>query len=142
MRLKELFLFWFGGSFYVTLEVFYRGYSHVSMFILAGVVFTLVGLLNEVLPWEFDLVWQDIIGTGIALIGEYTTGMIVNVKMGLNVWDYSDKFLNLNGQICLEFGLIWIPLILLAIVIDDVIRWRFYNEERPRYYVFGKLIKI
>lgn len=142
MRLKEFFLFWFGGSFYVTLEVFYRGYSHVSMFILAGVVFTLVGLLNEVLPWEFDLVWQDIIGTGIALIGEYTTGMIVNVKMGLNVWDYSDKFLNLNGQICLEFGLIWIPLILLAIVIDDVIRWRFYNEERPRYYVFGKLIKI
>lgn len=142
MRLKEAFLFWFGGSFYVTLEVFYREYSHVSMFILAGVVFTLVGLLNEVLPWEFDLVWQDIIGTGIALIGEYITGMIVNVKMGLNVWDYSDKFLNLNGQICLEFGLIWIPLILLAIVIDDIIRWRFYNEERPRYYVFGKMIKI
>lgn len=142
MKLKELFLFWFGGSFYVTLEVFYRGYSHISMFVLAGVVFSLVGLLNEVFPWEFDLVWQDIIGTGVALIGEYFTGMLVNVKLGLNIWDYSNEFLNLNGQICLKFGLIWIPLILLAIVMDDIIRWRFYGEERPRYYLFGKMIKI
>lgn len=142
MRLKQPFLFWFGGSFYVTLEVFYRGYSHISMFILAGIVFTLVGLLNEVFSWELDLVWQDLIGTAVALVGEYITGMIVNVKMGLNVWDYSDKFLNLNGQICLQFGVIWIGLILVAIVMDDIFRWKFYGEERPRYKVFGRVIKI
>lgn len=48
---KYLYLFYFGGTTYVTMEVFFRGYSHWSMFLLAGLVFILIGLLNELWEW-------------------------------------------------------------------------------------------
>lgn len=139
---KYVFLFWFGGSFYVTIEVIYRQYSHISMLILAGLVFIIVDLLNEVWSWELQLIWQVLIGTAIATIGEFITGCIVNLWLGLNVWDYSNLPFNLYGQICPQFVLLWIPIILLAIILADVIRWRFFNEDRPRYWIGNKLIEF
>lgn len=133
---KYAYLFWFGGSFYVTLEVIYRQYSHISMLILAGLVFIIIDLLNEIWGWETSLILQILVGTVIATIGEFITGCVVNLWLGLNVWDYSNLPFNLYGQVCLQFMLIWMPIILLAIVLGDVIRWRFFNEEKPRYKLF------
>lgn len=133
--LKYLFLFWFGGSFYITLEVLYRGYSHWSMGLLAGIVFIVIGLLNKVWGWETSLVLQIIVSTFIATTGEFITGCIVNLWLGWNIWDYSNLPFNILGQICPRFVLLWIPISLVAIVLDDVIRWRFFDEEKPRYYI-------
>lgn len=130
---KYAFLMWFGGSFYVTLETFWRGYSHWTMFVLAGVVFIAIGLLNEIWSWETSLYLQVAAGTVIATIGEFITGCIVNLWLGWNVWDYSELPFNILGQITPQFILLWIPISLLAIVLDDIIRWRFFNENRPRY---------
>lgn len=130
---KYAFLMWFGGSFYVTLETFWRGYSHWTMFVLAGVVFIAIGLLNEIWSWETSLYLQVAVGTVIATIGEFITGCIVNLWLGWNVWDYSELPFHILGQITPQFILLWIPISLLAIVLDDIIRWRFFNEERPRY---------
>lgn len=133
--LKYLFLFWFGGSFYITLEVLYRGYSHWSMGLLAGIVFIAIGLLNKMWGWETSLVLQIIVSTFIATTGEFITGCVVNLWLGWNIWDYSNLPFNILGQICPQFVLLWIPISLVAIVLDDVIRWRFFNEEKPRYYI-------
>ncbi|MBQ3003172.1 MAG: hypothetical protein IJD82_05525, partial [Clostridia bacterium] len=38
---------------------------------------------------------------------EFVTGLIVNHWLHLSVWDYSDVPLNLLGQICLPFSLVW-----------------------------------
>lgn len=131
--LKYLFLFWFGGSFYITLEVIYRSRSHWSMGILAGLVFIAIGALNNLWGWDVSLIIQTLAGTAIAIIGEFVTGCIVNLWLGWNVWDYSNMPYNLLGQICPQFIALWVPISLLAIVLDDVIRWRFFNEEKPRY---------
>lgn len=131
--LKYLFLFWFGGSFYITLEVIYRSRSHWSMGILAGLVFIAIGALNNLWGWDVSLIIQTLAGTAIATIGEFVTGCIVNLWLGWNVWDYSNIPYNLLGQICPQFIALWVPISLLAIVLDDVIRWRFFNEEKPRY---------
>lgn len=133
---KYAFLFWFGGSFYITLEVLWRGYSHWTMGLLAGLVFIAIGLLNKVWGWETSLILQVLVGTTIATVGEFITGCIVNLWLGLNVWDYSNLPFQLYGQISLYFTLLWMPIILLAIVLDDLIRWRFFNEEKPRYKLF------
>lgn len=131
---KYAFLMWFGGSFYVTLEVFFRARSHWSMFLLAGIVFIAIGLLNELWTWRTSLVLQILIGTLIATIGEFITGCIVNLWLGWNVWDYSNLPFNLLGQICPQFIALWIPISFIAVIIDDVIRWRFFDEEKPHYY--------
>ena len=130
---KYAFLMWFGGSFYVTLEVFWRKYSHWTMFVLAGIVFITIGLLNEIWSWETSLCLQVTVGTVIATIGEFITGCIVNLWLGWNVWDYSELPFNILGQVTPQFILLWIPISLLAIVLDDIIRWKFFSEERPRY---------
>lgn len=140
--MKYLFLFWFGGSFYVTLEVLYRSRSHVSMFLLAGIVFIFLGMMNKVWGWEFPLVCQILIGTTFATVAEFITGCIVNLWLGLNVWDYSNLPFNICGQVCLYFTLLWVPITLLAIVLDDVIRWKFFNEENPRYHIGNKCFEI
>lgn len=130
---KYLFLFWFGGSTYVTLEVLWRGYSHWTMLVLAGFVFIIIGLLNELWNWSTSFILQLITGTSIATISELLTGVIVNLWMGWNVWDYSDLPGNFLGQICPQFTILWLFISAIAIVLDDIIRWKFFGEEKPHY---------
>ena len=52
------------------------------MLVLGGLLFILIGLLNQIWSWDFDLVWQVLIGDLIALIGEFVTGCIVNLWLG------------------------------------------------------------
>lgn len=131
--LKYLFLFWFGGTFYITLEVLWRGYSHWTMGVLAGLVFISIGLLNEIWSWDTSIIIQILIGTIVATTGEFITGCIVNLWLGWDIWDYSDMWGNILGQICPAFIALWMPISLLSIVIDDMIRWKFFNEEKPKY---------
>ena len=133
---KTLFLYWFGGSFYTTLEVFYRGKSHWTMFLLSGIVFLAIGAMNEGLSWETPLPLQALAGAAIATVGEFLTGCVVNLWLGWGIWDYSDMWGNLLGQVCPLFSVIWIPISVLAIVVDDVIRWRFFHQGKPRYKLF------
>lgn len=130
---KYLFLFWFGGSTYVTLEVLWRGYSHWTMLVLAGFVFIIIGLLNELWNWSTSFILQLINGTFIATISELLTGIIVNLWLGWNVWDYSDLPGNFLGQICPQFTILWLFISAIAIVLDDIIRWKFFGEEKPHY---------
>ena len=133
MLLKYIFLFWFGGSTYVTLEVLWRGYSHWTMLLLAGVVFIILGLLNEIWDWNDSLAKQVVVGTIISTVFEFITGCVVNLWLGWNVWDYTGIPGNILGQICLPFTILWAIISLVAIVIDDIIRWKFFGEEEPRY---------
>ena len=139
---KYIFLFHFGGSTYITLELIYRNHTHISMYILAGIVFILIGLLNELWEWTDGLIWQIVLGTAVATLGEFITGCIVNLWLGLNVWDYSHLPGNILGQICPQFTALWIVVSLIAIVLDDVIRWKFMGEDRPIYFIGNKCIKI
>lgn len=131
--LKHLFLFWFGGSSYVTLEVFYRNRSHWTMFLLAGILFLIIGNLNEKAKWFNGIIFQITLGTFIATALEFITGIIVNIWFQWNIWDYSNIWGNVLGQICPLFTLLWIPIIFIAIVVDDIIRWKFFDEEKPCY---------
>lgn len=130
---KYAFLFWFGGATYVALEVLWRGYSHWTMLLLAGILFIIIGLLNEIWSWNLKFRYQVLISTAIATTLELFTGLIVNVCLGWNVWDYSNVPFNFLGQICLPYTFLWIALSAVAIILDDVLRWKFFGEEKPHY---------
>lgn len=87
------------------------------------------GLLNEVLPWEMTLSKQMLIGATIITSLEFITGLIVNVKLGWDVWDYSNLPLNIYGQICPIFFIAWYYVSGLAIVLDDYIRYWFLERK-------------
>lgn len=130
---KYAALFLIGGLIYVGMELCWRGHSHFTMFFLGGIDFILLGLLNEIIPWNMGLLWQALIGSAIITISEFATGCIVNLCFHWNVWDYSNLPLNVLGQICLPFSLLWIVVATAAIVLDDYIRYWVFGEEKPHY---------
>ena len=130
---KYEFLFFVGATIYVVIEKLYRGYSHWTMFLLGGICFIALGLINEVLPWDMPLLLQMFIGGMIITVLEFITGCVVNLWLGWNVWDYSELPFNLWGQISLFSSIVWVGLSLVGIVLDDFIRWKFFDEEKPKY---------
>ena len=137
MQLKQILklciLALIGGITYVLIELAWRGYSHISMFILGALCFVLLGGINEFLPWELGFVWQMLIGAGIVTILELIVGIVVNVWLGLEIWDYSNLPFNFMGQICLPFSFAWTLLSGVAIVVDDYLRYWLFGEEKPHY---------
>ena len=133
---KYLFLGVIGSIIYMSLEILWRGYTHWTMGVLGGICFICLGLINELLSWETPLVLQMFIGSVIITILEFITGCIVNLWLGWNVWDYSNLPLNLLGQICLPFSILWYFISAIGIIIDDYIRYIYFDEERPRYKLF------
>lgn len=130
---KYMVLLAIGGILYVLVEMIWRGRSHWTMFVLGGICFVSLGLINELIPWEMPLWQQVIIGSCIVTVLEFLTGCIVNLWLGWNVWDYSGLSGNLLGQICPQFFLLWLPVALIAIVLDDWLRYWWWCEEHPRY---------
>lgn len=85
----ELVLFLIGGRVYTWIESLWRGYTHWSMFILGGICFVIMGLLNEYkIPWHWCLLRQSIVSAVIITIFEFCTGqggefMVWVGRMGL-----------------------------------------------------------
>jgi len=136
MAVKYMTLWLWGGFIYYCIELLYRGYSHPSMFIVGGLCLVAVGGLNNWFSWELGFLWQALIGTVVITVIEYTAGLIVNVWLGWGVWDYSDLALNLHGQVSLLFTVLWIPLAMFAVWLDDFLRWKLYGEQKPSYKMF------
>ena len=135
--LKQTTLAVCGGCLYVLLELLWRGRSHWAMFLLGGLCFTLIGLLNEILPWEMPLFLQGVVGSiGIVTPLEFVTGCIVNLWLGWGIWDYTNLPCNLLGQICLPFAILWVPVAMAAVLLDDFLRWRWFGEALPHYTLF------
>ncbi len=100
-----LLAFFLGGTLYVLLELLWRGRSHVSMFCAGGLALLLLhGLF---LRFALPLFAQCLVGGLVITAIEFVAGAIVNVRLKLNVWDYSKMPLNLYGQVCLPFSLLW-----------------------------------
>ena len=79
------------------------------MFLLGGVLFWLIGLMDEAWP-DAPLAVQMALGAWGITCAEFLTGLVVNRALGLGVWDYSKQPHNLMGQICLPFAACWVGL--------------------------------
>lgn len=128
---KYITIFLTGGIIYMIMEMIWRGHTHISMGILGGICVVLIGIINEIYH-DIPLLYQAPLGSIIITILEYISGYILNMTLGLNIWDYSDLPFNVDGQVCLYYSLLWMVLSMVASVIDDVIRQRIFGEEyRP-----------
>ena len=69
-----------------------------------------IGVAYAFLICSIDFnVWLQFlaIATGLILF-EYLGVLFFNKLLKLELWDYSNKFLNLQGQICLSVSIVWI----------------------------------
>ncbi|MBS6296346.1 MAG: hypothetical protein KH416_09515 [Dialister sp.] len=133
---RPLVLCSIGGLLYVLCEFIFRGRSHWTMFLVGGLCFWLIGLINEVIPWEMPLWKQCIIGAVIITTVEFIAGCIINIGLGWQVWDYSGLPFNIMGQVCLPFAVLWVVVAAVGIVLDDYLRYWIFRQEKPLYKLF------
>ena len=119
--LKNLLIFSIFGLTYGLIEILWRGYTHPSMVIVGGICGLLIGLLNEKNK-KMNLLLQMVEGMVIVTVLEVVSGIILNLCLGLNVWDYSNMRFNLLGQVCPQFCIAWFFLSYFVIRIDDLLR--------------------
>lgn len=135
---KHLLLFLIGGTLYIIIEIIWRKIfgshpTHWTMFLLGGLAFVFIGLINEYLSWETSILIQCLIGTFGVLLLEFIFGCVLNLWLNLNIWDYSSVPFNILGQVCLPFAFAWYFLTAIAIVLDDYLRYWLFREEKPKY---------
>ena len=107
---KNSLLFLAGSGLYPLLEVLWRGYSHASMALAGGVCLLLINAVCCEKMKRRSLPARCAIGSLIITVVEFLFGLLVNRVLHLHVWDYSALPLNIMGQICLPFSLIWFVL--------------------------------
>lgn len=130
---RNLALFLTGGLVYCGVELLWRHWTHWTMGVLGGLCFLLIGLINEVFPWKTSILAQMVIAAGIVTVAEFLAGCVLNLWLGLGIWDYSAVPYNLCGQICLLYVNLWFLLALPAVVLDDWLRYWWFGQGRPRY---------
>lgn len=122
-----------GGVIYGLIEFVGRGWTHWSMVLLGGICFVVIGLINEIIPWEMPFPLQMLIGGAVITILEFISGCIVNLWFGWHIWDYSGEWANIFGQICPKYSCLWVALSAVAIILDDYLRYWFFGKEKPHY---------
>lgn len=128
---EYLVLFLTGGIFYVCLELLWRGRSDITSFFMGGIALLVVGQLNEGYDYNMPIWYQMIISGTFITSMEYIVGKIFNSDY--HIWDYRGMWLNIDGQVCLVYFLLWCLLSLMGIMLDDLIRWKFFGEDKPKY---------
>ncbi len=108
---------------YNLIEILWRGHSHWSMFLVGGTCFHLIGRIGTKLRRHSLLTIGAACSIAVTAV-EYISGCLFNLRLKLNVWDYSDMPANIKGQICLPYSALWGGLSLLALPV-----YRFLNKR-------------
>lgn len=107
-------LFSIGAVGYGLIEILWRGYTHWSMLGAGGICFVAFGRISEKFK-KAGLFIKSLIGSGFVTGIEFLFGVIFNIILKKNVWDYSKMPMNLGGQICMPYSCLWVLLSLVAI---------------------------
>ena len=136
--LSILLWFWAGGVYFFA-EVIWKtaqGRPETiswTMFALEIILAIPMERFGAELPWEMPLIAQAGISALAVIATEFVAGLILNVALGLGIWDYSNMPGNIMGQICPQFALLWFVVSIIGIVLMDWMRYAVEGGEKPHY---------
>lgn len=136
---KELIIFVLMGSLYLTIECFWKFETQLPLFFCGGTIGMIIDLLNENNKfYNLKIYQQSSIGLLIIWIFEFITGYIFNIKLGMNLWDYSSFVykgipLHFKGQISIPYGFLFFILVPLVTWLGDELRFKLFNEKNRNY---------
>ena len=139
--MKYLLLFTFSGYIYVCLELIFRGYSNITMMFASSICAIPMIILNNKFTYEIDFLLQLFLCAIFATLVEFIFGMLFN--RDYSIWDYRNMPLNLYGQICLPFSLLWMIIAACVIPLMDWIDCYIFGykpNKKPYYKIFGRII--
>ena len=117
---KYSLLFIIGAVGYAAIEIIWRGRTHWSMMIAGGLCFILFSVVAELLKGRSLLIKAALCAIGVTAI-EFLFGAVFNLWLKMEVWDYSHLPMNILGQICPIFTLMWGGIALAFLPLADII---------------------
>ncbi len=106
LRHKGWILLIIGGIAYVLIELLWRRRSHWSMFLVGGICFGWIGKIYTAFAQK-KLWIRCALSALVVTTVEFVSGCILNLQLGLSVWNYSQMPLNIGGQVCLLYSFFW-----------------------------------
>lgn len=122
-------VFCVGSIMYCLIEVLFRRYTHWTMFLTGGAIFTALYFINLALRTR-SFVLRGLIGCAVITAVEFLVGVVVNLIFHLDVWNYSSIPGNILGQICPRFSFCWFLLSIAAVYIVVFLHWQL-NKSLP-----------
>ena len=119
----KIIAFIFGAFVYGALEIIWRGYTHASMLLLGGICMLTIFIMEKKLGGRVSVFIRCIFYAFIITVLELCFVIVLNVLLGLDVWDYSNMPMNLFGQVCLPFVALWYALSLAGCGVSSGIRF-------------------
>ncbi len=125
--LKNFSLFCFGGLLYGLIELAWRGRTHISMFCVGGLCFLLICKIATLK--SISVPTMCVLCSFTITLIELAAGIVINIVLQLDVWDYTDQPLNILGQVCPVFSLFWLFLSVPAIYLGIYLRKALFCEN-------------
>lgn len=103
---KNSVFFTIGGIGYGIIELLWRGRTHWAMLVAGGICFVMFSRIAEKFKRRTLLCKAILCSAGVTAV-ELVFGIIFNMILKENVWDYSRQPLNFLGQICPLYSVLW-----------------------------------
>ncbi|MBQ2285695.1 MAG: hypothetical protein II252_00050 [Clostridia bacterium] len=113
-RKARFMLFSIGAVGYGLIEIIWRGYTHWSMLGAGGICFMFFGSISDKFK-KAGLFIKGLIGSTFITGVEFIFGVVFNIILKKNVWDYSKMPLNIIGQVCMPYSCLWVLLSIVGI---------------------------
>jgi len=107
-------IFSMGAVGYGLIEILWRGFTHWSMLLAGGLSFCGLSHIAEKFK-KAGIITKSLLGGGLITAIEFVFGLVFNIILRKNVWDYSRMPFNLFGQICAVYSAFWVALSFLGI---------------------------
>ncbi len=116
-----LTIFTVGAVGYGLIEIMWRGHTHWSMLTAGGLSFLGLSRISAFFK-KASLLKKAVLGGVLITFIEYVYGLVFNVILKKNVWDYSRMPFNIGGQVCALYSFFWIILSFIFIPLADRLR--------------------
>ena len=124
---KNTALLFAGGISYFIMEILWRGFSHWTMALAGGISFVLLTNIFKTMKNTSHLL-KALIGGAVITSVELIFGLVFNIGLGMNIWDYSERYANFLGQICPLFSLFWCGISFMISVATDI-----FSKKTEKY---------
>ncbi|MBQ9429390.1 MAG: hypothetical protein IJU41_07610 [Clostridia bacterium] len=142
MKKREFWLVVFtGGIVYCFIEILWRGYTHWSMALLGALCFCSFYYLEPKLS-HINFFLRMLLLCALVTAYEFCFGVIFNLLLGYNVWDYSNLRINFMGQISLLYSFFWYLLCILSHFLRKLMKERIFDVLPDTAGVVPKLGKV
>lgn len=113
-------LFFIGEVCYGLIEIMWRGHTHWTMLITGGLCVMLLHW-NNIRHYDSSLWVKCAYGCFYITAVEFAAGWLINIRLGMGVWDYSDRWMNIMGQVCLLYSVFWYFLTIPAVMVSNFV---------------------